>query len=122
MRITIDGQRIETTLSLSVDPKKWYKIAEKVIGKDRKSQEINSRLDTIKLRITEIYRDMELEDKRINPIIILDYYKGIRMMIVKACYQFLRIIMTDVGNLKIKTCLYPLLKGMKLVFVTPKSL
>lgn len=76
MRITIDGQRIETTLSLSADPKKWNKIAEKVIGKDRKSQEINNRLDTIKLRIMEIYRNMELDGKIITPGSILDCYRG----------------------------------------------
>lgn len=76
MRITIDGQRIETTLSLSVDPKKWNKIAEKVIGKDRKSREINNRLDTIKLRIMEIYRNMELVGKIITPGSILDSYRG----------------------------------------------
>lgn len=76
MRITIDEQRIETTLSVSVDPEKWNKIAEKIIGKNRKSQEINNRLDTIKFRIMEIFRNMELEGRIINPGSLLDCYRG----------------------------------------------
>lgn len=42
MRITVGGQRIETTIALNVELDKWNKFAEKVIGKDRKSQEVNS--------------------------------------------------------------------------------
>lgn len=76
MRITVGGQRIETTIALNVEPDKWNKFAEKVIGKDRKSQEVNNRLDSIRLRIMEIYRELELDGVEINPKIILDRYLG----------------------------------------------
>lgn len=76
MRITINGMRIETTMTLSVEPAKWNKLAEKVVGKDRKSQEINNRLDTIRLRIMEIYRELEFEAAEVTPKIILDRYLG----------------------------------------------
>ncbi|PXV57117.1 integrase-like protein [Dysgonomonas alginatilytica] len=76
MRITVNGQRIETVVTLSVEPDKWNNLAEKVIGKDRKSQEINSRLDTIRLRIMEIYRELEFDGAEINPRIILNHYQG----------------------------------------------
>ncbi|WP_165026116.1 phage integrase SAM-like domain and Arm DNA-binding domain-containing protein [Dysgonomonas sp. ZJ279] len=76
MRITVNGQRIETVVTLSVEPDKWNNLAEKVIGKDRKSQEINSRLDTIRLRIMEIYRELEFDGVEINPRIILNRYQG----------------------------------------------
>ncbi len=76
MRITINGMRMESTITLSVEPGKWNKLAEKVIGKDRKSQEINSRIDTIRLRIMEIYRELEFEGVEISPKIIIDRYLG----------------------------------------------
>lgn len=76
MRITVGGQRIETTITLNVKPDKWNKFAEKVIGKDRKSQEVNNRLDSIRLRIMEIYREFELDGIDLNPKIILDRYLG----------------------------------------------
>lgn len=76
MRITVGGQRIETTIALNVEPDKWNKFAEKVIGKDRKSQEVNNRLDSIRLRIMEIYRELELDGVEITPKIILDRYLG----------------------------------------------
>lgn len=47
------------------------KFAEKVIGKDRKSQEVNNRLDSIRLRIMEIYRELESDRADLNPKMIL---------------------------------------------------
>lgn len=38
---------------------------------------MNSRLDTIRLRIMEIYRELEFDGLEINPQIILNRYKGI---------------------------------------------
>lgn len=76
MRITINGKRIETTLTLSVELEKWNKIAEKVIGNDRKSHEINHRLDTVRLRIMEIYRELEFDGQEINPKTVLNKYLG----------------------------------------------
>ena len=76
MRITVGGQRIETTIALNVEPDKWNKFAEKVIGKDRKLQEVNNRLDSIRLRIMEIYRELELDGADLNPKMILDHYLG----------------------------------------------
>lgn len=77
MRITVNGQRIETTLTLTVDIHKWNKDAEKVIGKDRKTAELNNQLDTIRLRIMEIYRELEFEGIEFNPQTILNRYKGV---------------------------------------------
>lgn len=50
------------------------KFAEKVIGKDRKSQEVNNRLDSIRLRIMEIYRELEPDRAGLNPKMILYHY------------------------------------------------
>ncbi|SHE82135.1 phage integrase SAM-like domain and Arm DNA-binding domain-containing protein [Dysgonomonas macrotermitis] len=77
MRITVNGKRLETTLTLTVDINKWNKDAEKLIGKDRKTAELNSRLDTVRLCIMEIYREMEFEALEVNPLMILNRYRGV---------------------------------------------
>ncbi|MDH6357814.1 site-specific integrase [Parabacteroides sp. PF5-9] len=76
LRVTINGQRCETSISLKVDFKKWNTIAEKVIGDDRGDQEINFRLDTIRMRIMQIYREMEFDRKEITAHKIIDQYLG----------------------------------------------
>lgn len=76
MRITINGQRIETTLNLSVAPANWNNVAEKSTGKDKISLAVNSRLDSIRMRLMDIYRELELDGLEINPRIILNKYLG----------------------------------------------
>lgn len=76
MRITINGQRIETTLNLTVSPSNWNNVAEKSIGKDKLSLSVNARLDSIRMRLMDIYRELELEGAEINPRVILNKYLG----------------------------------------------
>ena len=76
MRLTVRGERIETTLNLSVVPKKWNSVAEKVTGKDHNCLEVNNRLNTIRMRIMEIYRKYEFEGKEVKAREIMDEYLG----------------------------------------------
>lgn len=76
LRITVKGQRCETSISLKVNPKNWNALAEKSIGDSREDQEINFRLDTIRMRIMQIYREMEFDNVEITAQKILNKYQG----------------------------------------------
>ena len=65
LRVTVNGQRCETSISLKVKPKKWNSVAERLIGDSREEQELNFRLDTIRMRIMQIYREMEFDRETI---------------------------------------------------------
>jgi len=76
LRVTVNGLRCETSISLRVDFKKWNTVAEKVIGDSREDQELNFRLDTIRMRIMQIYREMEFDRLEITAKKIIDQYLG----------------------------------------------
>lgn len=52
-------------------------MTEKSSSKDRKSLEINSRLDSIRFRLMEIYREIEINGEEITAEKIVNKYKGI---------------------------------------------
>jgi site-specific recombinase XerD len=76
LRVTVNGQRCETSISLKVKPEKWNSSAERLIGDSRESQELNFRLDTIRMRIMQIYREMEFDRETITAKKIIDRYQG----------------------------------------------
>ncbi len=76
LRVTVNGQRCETSISLKVKPENWNSIAERLIGDTRESQELNFRLDTIRMRIMQIYREMEFDRETITAKKIIDRYHG----------------------------------------------
>lgn len=77
LRISIDGQLVELQLKRDVFPKYWNQKKERCTGKDAASMEINRYLDSVKLRLLDIHRNMELEDKLINPIEIKRKFLGL---------------------------------------------
>ena len=76
LRVTVNGQRTDTSINLKINPDNWNAVAGKSIGKDRKDDELNNRLDTIRLRIMQIHREMELDAIVISSKIIIDKYLG----------------------------------------------
>lgn len=77
LRISIDGQLVELQLKRNVFPKYWNQKKERCTGKDAASMEINRYLDSVKLRLLDIHRNMELEDKLINPMEIKRKFLGL---------------------------------------------
>lgn len=61
VRVTINGSRGQTPINAYIKPQKWNAIAEKSLGNTRKDDEINARIDTVRLRLMQIYREIELE-------------------------------------------------------------
>ncbi len=78
LRVTVDGLRAETSINLKVNPELWHASTGRVLDTDRKSEELNNTLDTIKLKIMKIYREMEFDGIQINVFcylsLILDAY------------------------------------------------
>jgi len=67
LRISIAGQLSEMQLKRAVKPNLWNQSKERCTGKDAASLEINRYLESVKLRLFEIHRKMEEENKLINP-------------------------------------------------------
>lgn len=76
LRVTVNGSRTETTVNLKVNDSNWNKVAGRSTGKGRKDVELNSRLDTIQLRIMQIYRNMEIDGVEITAKAIVEEYQG----------------------------------------------
>ena len=60
LRITIAGQLTELQLKRDVNPNYWNQRKERCTGKDAASVEINRYLDSVKLRLLDIHRNLEL--------------------------------------------------------------
>lgn len=57
-------------------PENWNAIAERSIGDSSEDQEFNFRLDTIRIRIMQIYHEMEFDKVKITPKDIVNQYLG----------------------------------------------
>lgn len=76
LRITVNGQRAEVQIKRSVDVRKWNNKKECATGKDRQSQELNHYIDTVRARILQIHRELEMDGKAITAEIIKQQYYG----------------------------------------------
>ena len=77
LRITIQGQLAEMQLKRTIKPKLWSQAKEQCTGKDSKSVEVNRYLESVKLRLYEIHRTLEDENKLINPMEIKRRFLGL---------------------------------------------
>lgn len=77
LRISIQGQLAEIQLKRTVKPTQWNQKKERCTGKDAASLEINRYLESVKLRLFDIHRTMEQEDKLINPYEIKRKFLGL---------------------------------------------
>lgn len=77
LRISIEGQLAEMQLKRAVKPNLWNQDKERCTGKDAASLEINRYLDSVKLRLLDIHRNLELEDKLINPMEVKRKFLGL---------------------------------------------
>jgi hypothetical protein len=76
MRVTVNGQRVVTSVNLKVDPAKWNAVAEKSIANTRKDCEVNARIDTIRARVMQVHRQMELDGVPVTAQRVIDRYLG----------------------------------------------
>ena len=76
MRITVNGQRAEIQIKRSVDISKWNSQKECAIGKERKSMELNHYLDTVRMKVLQIHRELEKDGKPITADVLKRRYYG----------------------------------------------
>jgi integrase len=76
LRVTVNGLRAETSINLKVNPKFWNAVAGKSIGDSRRDYEVNARLDTIRMRMMQIHREMEIDCEKISAQRVIDRYLG----------------------------------------------
>ena len=76
MRITVNGQRAEIQIKRSVDISKWNSQKECAIGKERKSMELNHYLDTVRMKVLQIHRELEQDGKPITADVLKRRYYG----------------------------------------------
>ncbi|MCC8089187.1 MAG: site-specific integrase [Rikenellaceae bacterium] len=76
LRVTINGLRSVVSVNLKVNPDNWNAVAGRSIANTRMDEELNTRLNTIRLRVMQIYREMEMDKVEITARDIIDKYLG----------------------------------------------
>lgn len=76
MRITINRQKTSINLQGSILPSLWNQAKERSNGADRKSQELNHYIESVRSRLYKIHRELEIDGKPITASIIKDRYMG----------------------------------------------
>lgn len=77
LRITIQGQLAEIQLKRTIKPELWSQAKERCTGKDAKSVEVNRYIESVKLRLYDIHRILEDDNKLINPMEIKRRFLGL---------------------------------------------
>lgn len=77
MRLTINGGIVEIMIKRSVPIEQWNQAKERSRGTNAIARELNHYLDTIKARILQIQREMEMEGDVINAQTVRDRYNGV---------------------------------------------
>lgn len=76
IRITVNRQLVSFSLQGSVLPSLWSQEKEKSKGKDKKAQELNHYIESVKSRLYKIHRELEIDGKSISAQIIKDIFLG----------------------------------------------
>ena len=103
LRITIEGQLTELQLKRDVIPTQWNQSKERCTGRDATSIEINRYLESVKLRLLDIHREMEDAGKLINPIEVKRRFLGLdekHKMFFDTCLKYFREMLLKQYHLK----------------------
>jgi len=76
LRVTVNGGRAVISVNLKVNPKNWNAVAGQSIANSRMDIELNARLETIRFRLMQVYRDMEFNNEAITAQNVINKYLG----------------------------------------------
>jgi len=76
VRVTYDKVYVELQLKRSILVSLWSQEKERAIGKDRNSTELNHYIDALRVKLYQIYQDLELDGKIISARAIINRYQG----------------------------------------------
>lgn len=67
LRVTVNGQQDEVRIQRSIPCKQWNSLKECSKGKDRISIELNSYIESLKVRLYQLHKDLLFRDALITP-------------------------------------------------------
>lgn len=76
LRITVNGKRAEVQIKCSIEVSRWNAKKECTNGKERKYQELNHYLETVRTKVLQIHRQLEQDGKPITAEILKRRYYG----------------------------------------------
>lgn len=76
MRITVNNQRSDISISRKIDPRKWNAKSEKALGKGPEATELNNYISVLRNKVKNIHQTMVEKDLDINLKNILNEFKG----------------------------------------------
>jgi site-specific recombinase XerD len=78
-RITVNGQAVQFAAKVEIKPKNWSVKAGKAIGRSVEVQEVNNVLESIKMTMTKIYRDLQEKESNTSPERIKTIFFGVEI-------------------------------------------
>lgn len=76
MRITVNGKREEARTKKSINPALWSQAKECSRGRDRKSRDLNDYIESTRIRLSQIFNEMEQSGKHITSTILKNKFFG----------------------------------------------
>ena len=76
LHVTVNSGRTVISANLKVNPKNWSAVAGRSIANTWLDDELNARLDTIRYRLMQVYREMELDGETITAQKVVNKYLG----------------------------------------------
>ena len=101
MRITVNGVRVDASVKKTILPEFWSAAKGKALEKKREYKELNLYLDSIRLRIMKIQRELEIEGVAVSAGSVLDRFWGKDAPV--HCLRFSVSIMINVSNSPVRT-------------------
>lgn len=77
IRITLNGEIVQFSSKLDIDPESWDTQSGKVVGKTSRANQLNSTLEEIKASIIHHYREIERQDSHVTVEKIRNAFLGI---------------------------------------------
>ena len=74
MRITVNGARVETNIRKSIDPASWNQAKECACGKSRKACDLNAYIEDAKIKLHQIFNELEEQRQPITARLLQDAY------------------------------------------------
>ncbi|WP_062052983.1 site-specific integrase [Aquimarina longa] len=104
-RITINGKITQFSTKISIDAKKWDISHNRLKGKSKEANEINQKLDAIRVRINDCYNRILNQNGYVSAIKVKNAFLGIttdEKMLLVVFQKYLDDFYTKVGKTKAK--------------------
>lgn len=76
LRVTVNGQSVDISIKRRVAVQDWNQSRETCTAKNKMAMELNHYLGTVKARVLQIHRELEVDGKTVTAYLIRDKYLG----------------------------------------------